>query len=79
MNSLLGLESKHTLKTRENCLLKGGHFIESYCLICDVNTTNRKGEQIGYDKLKSKCSNKKSVLSKTLEDADNTEKKTKKK
>ena len=50
--------------------------VESYCLICDVNTTNRKGEFIGYDKLKNKCSNRKSVLSKKLEESD---KKTKKK
>ena len=50
--------------------------VESYCLICDVNLTNRKGDSIGYDKLKSKCSNKKSVLSKKLEEV---EEKTKKK
>ena len=53
--------------------------VESYCLICDVNITNRKGDLIGYDKLKNKCSNKKSVLSKKVEKLEKSEKTKKKK
>jgi hypothetical protein len=53
--------------------------VESYCLICDVNIKNRKGELIGYDQLKNKCSNKKSVLSKKVEKLEKSEKTKKKK
>ena len=63
-----GVDEKELADLKQKC--------ESYCLICDVKMTNRKGDIIGYDKLKSKCSNKKSVLSKKLEESD---KKTKKK
>jgi hypothetical protein len=66
-----GVDEKELADLKQKC--------ESYCLICDVKMTNRKGDIIGYDKLKSKCSNKKSILSKKLEVVENTEKKSKKK
>ncbi len=62
-----GIDEKKLADLKQKC--------ESYCLICDVNMTNRKGDLIGYDKLKNKCSNKKSVLSKKLEESDKKGKK----
>ena len=55
----VGIDEKALDNLKKKC--------ESYCLICEVNSSNRGGEFIGYTALKNKCSNRKSILSKKLE------------
>lgn len=41
---------------------------DSYCLICEINPNSRDGAFMGYMQFSNKCSNKKSILSKKLEE-----------
>ncbi len=41
---------------------------ESYCLICDVNTNGKDGKFLGYTSISNKCSNKKSILKKKIDE-----------
>ena len=41
---------------------------ESYCTLLDISLKKRNGEMIGYTEVSNKCSNKKSMLKKKLDE-----------
>lgn len=41
---------------------------ESYCTLLDINLKKRNGEILGYAEVSTKCSNKKSLLKKKLDE-----------
>ena len=40
----------------------------SYCDVCEINPNKKNGEFLGYTNVSNKCSNKKSILKKKLEE-----------